>query len=504
MKKNTFTFAGLALGLSLLAAPLSAQFFQKYVALGDSLTAGWQSGCLVQRNQMTSYPAVLARTLGITDFQMPLVQEVALTNPPGTACLFPAFVNGAITVAKASQMGGPLNGLLQRPYDNLGLPGFDVADLTEFKHGNPFGNDKEQISALVLRNFPGSPLDGTSAVNQADVLLAQASGDTFVSLWIGNNDVLGAATSGIVIDGVTLTTAAAFEASYHAILDSLLPSTRLVAANVPDVTALPFTTTIPPVLVDPTTLVPVQIGGSLVPLLGEGDTGFPCTDPTPPDTGCPLPPGTLVTLPASSLLAAGVGIPKAAGGLGTGLPHGHIDATGLHAGVTLYPDEVTLLQTRTNEYNAAISSALLGGTLWDAHAFFDQVRAEGGYTIGGITVTPAFIKGGLFSYDGVHPSNIGYMIAADGFISALNAEGDVVYPRPNFSPALFDPNVPQPAAAGAEEGGAWHYTFSTWRSVLSSFAAKLQITELPEIPRVSAPVHRGRTTRSVGRPGPTE
>lgn len=452
----------------------------------------------MQRNQLNSYPAVLARTLSIADFQQPLVQEVAITDPPGVECLGAAFVHNAITVVPVSQMGGPLNLFLQRPYNNLGLPGFNVADLTQFKHGNPVGTDKEIISALVLRNFPGSALDGTSAVDQADILLGPANPPTLVTLWIGNNDVLGAATSGIVVDGVTLTTAADFETSYHAIMNGLTPSTRLLAANVPDVTAIPFATTIPPVLVDPATQQPVQVNGHLVPLLGEGDAAFPCV-PVAPDSGCPLPSGSLVNLPASPLLAMGIGVPTAAGGTGLPLPHGHIDGAGPHPGVTLYPDEVSLLQSRTGEYNATIASSLNGGTLWDAHAFFDNVRAQGGYSIGGITVTTAFVKGGLFSYDGVHPSNIGYMIVADNLIAALNSAGSVVYPRPNFSPALFTPNVPQPASSGAEAGGTWNYPFSTWQSVLSSFSPGLRAPELPDVHRV--PVRSARGTRSVSRPG---
>ena len=502
MKMKTFGPASLAIALCLLAAPLSAQAFTKYVALGDSLTAGFQSGCLVQRNQVNSFPAVIARTLGIADFQQPLVQEVPVTNPPGTTCLFPAIVNGSITVTAQSQMGGPLNALLPRPYDNLGLPGFNAADLTQFKHSNPLAADsKDQIGALVLRNFPGSPFDGTSAVDQADILLGSASPPTLVSLWIGNNDVLGAATSGIVVDGVTLTTAAAFDDAYHAILAGLLPSTRLVAANVPDVTAIPFTSTIPPVLVDPATMQPVLIGGQPVPLLGEGDAAFPCV-PTPPDLGCPLPQGTLVNLPASALLAAGFGIPKAAGGTGLPLPHGHIGVDGPHQGVTLYPDEVALLRSRTDEYNATIASAIAGagGALWDTHSFFEQVRANG-YTIGGITVTTTFVSGGIFSYDGVHPSNIGYVVIADQLIQTLNAQGPDVLPRPSYSAALFTPNVPQPVGSPVEEGGAWHYSQTTWKNLLSTLgvaASTFPATSDRTPPRLARP------TRIIGRPAAAE
>ncbi len=45
--------------LALAAAPVSAQFTH-YVALGDSLTAGIQGSCLVERNQEASFPAVVA------------------------------------------------------------------------------------------------------------------------------------------------------------------------------------------------------------------------------------------------------------------------------------------------------------------------------------------------------------------------------------------------------------------------------------------------------------
>ena len=499
MKNKTFALAGLALAISLSASPVSAQFFQKYVALGDSLTAGFQSGCLVQRNQLTSFPAVLAQTFSIADFQQPLVQEVGITSPPGTVCRGPAIVNGAITVIPVSQMGDPLNAELPRPYDNLGLPGFQVADLTEFRHANPFGDSKNQIGALVLRNIPGFPLDGKNAVDEADILLAQASGDTLVSLWIGNNDVLGAATSGIVVDGVTLTTAADFEASYQAILDTLLPSTRMVAANIPDVTAIPFTTTIPPVVVDPTTMQPVLVDGHPVSLLGPGNDAYPCTLPGGADLGCTLPPGTLVNLTASALLGQGIGIPTALGGTGLPLPYGRIDGTGAHMGVLLYPNDVALLQSRTDEYNTIIANALPDGTLWDANAFFDQVRTSG-YSIGGITVSTQFVRGGLFSYDGVHPSNIGYTIVADNLIATLNASGDVVYPRPSFAAALFNPNVsPVPPPAPSELGGPWNYTFSTWRSVLSAFAPKLGLEGLPELDRVAK--RPGRPTRTVDRRG---
>src|SRR5262245_19787671 len=130
MEQRMLRPASLVLGLALLAGPAAAQTFDQYVALGDSLTAGFESGCLVQRNQVNSFPAVIARVTAVSDFQQPLVQEVPVQNPPGTVCLGAIFVPPAtVTVGPVSQMGPPLNALLGRPYNNLGIPGIEVQEV---------------------------------------------------------------------------------------------------------------------------------------------------------------------------------------------------------------------------------------------------------------------------------------------------------------------------------------------------------------------------------------
>jgi hypothetical protein len=508
MNKNTLRFAALTAALVLFAAvPAGAQQFAQYVALGDSLTAGWQSGCLVQRNQVTSYPAQLAQILYSGLFELPLVQEGPLTNSGSPKCLGAIFVPPAsLSVAPMSEMANPLNAALPQPYNDLGIPGAEVADLTTLTHGDINGTDLEQLSALILRNVTHSPLDGTSAVNQAGLLLGPAGSAGLATLWIGNNNVLGASTSGIVVDGLTLVSPDDFQASFNDILAGLPPDTHLVVANIPNVTAIPFSTTIPPVLVDPTTRQPVLIGGSLVPLLGQGDSAYPCT-PEPPNRGCPLPPGTLVNLPASALLGIGVGIPVEAGGTGAPLPHGHVDATGPHAGVTLYPDEVSLLLERTGQYNDIIASSIGSAVLVDANAAFNGIAAHG-YEIGGITLTTSFLTGGIFSYDGVHPSTIGYTIVADQFIQAINTQTASDYPRPDFANTLFTPNPPDPGTgASVVAGGPWNYSFDMWSDVLGTTAATraLRGLALPTVattrmvPRLPAPA-RAPAARE-GRPG---
>ncbi len=447
----------LAAGLAsaLVAAPAFAQF-DHYVALGDSLTAGVEGNCLVQRNQVASFPAVIARQLDQADFQQPLVQELALTNPlVGNPCLGAVFIPpSTITVGNISQQGAPLNALLARPYDNLGIPGAHVDDLTDLTEGNLNGNTAEQFAVLVLRNVPGSPFNGLNAVTEANAL-----GPDLITLWIGANDILPAALSGVFVPGVTVTPEVQFGQDYAAVLDAIaLPGRTIVAGNVPDVTTIPFTTTVPS---------KIAIPGGSVGVLGPGNATYPCT-PVAPDKGCPVPDGTLVTLPASSLLAQGVGVPVALGGTGLPLPDGQFTGTAVIPGVLLYPDEVQEIESFIESYNSTIATeiASAGGVLVDINGLFREVRAHG-YEVGGIVLTSSFLTGGIFSADGFHPSSIGYTIAADEFIRAMNAGLGLAIPRPDFSHVLFTPNVPQ-TGASVRGGGQYHYTLEMWRQLLTS------------------------------------
>ena len=515
MNKNIFRSASLGAALALFAALPStagAQQFAQYVALGDSLTAGWQSGCLVQRNQLTNYPSQLASILYSGDFELPLVQEVPLSNSGAPQCLGAVFVPPAsLSVEPMSEMDGPLNALLPRPYNDLAIPGAEVADLTTLTHGDPNGTSLEKLSALILRNVTGSPFDGTSAVDEAGFLLAPAASSAIATLWIGNNNTLGASTSGIVVDGVTLVSQADFQASYSAIIAGIPPGVQLVVANIPDVTSIPFSSTIPPVLVNPATRQPVIVNGSVVPLLGPGDAAYPCT-PVPPDHGCGLPPGTLVNLPASSLLAAGYGIPTALcdptlPGCGLPLPHGSFDGVSPPSpGVVLYPDDIALLQQRTSEYNSVIANSSGDAVLVDTNARFNEI-SQHGYSIGGISLTTAFLTGGIFSFDGVHPSTIGYTIVASEFINAINDQTGSSYRQPDFATALFTPNPPDPGTGGnLQAGGPWHYTFDMWKDVMgSTVSSRVMRVALPAAPMAPAPrvvpaaPRTDRPTRTLGR-----
>ncbi|HEX4164122.1 MAG TPA: hypothetical protein VHZ55_01490, partial [Bryobacteraceae bacterium] len=61
-----------------------------------------------------------------------------------------------------------------------------------------------------------------------------------------------------------------------------------------------------------------------------------------------------------------------------------------------------------------------GGVLVDVNALVSKVYASG-YQLGNQELSTNFF-GGLFSLDGIHPSNTGYGIIANYFIQTMNAQ----------------------------------------------------------------------------------
>jgi len=432
------------------AAPLAAQSFHKYVSLGDSLAEAEEGGCVVQRHQLHSYPALIAHSAGIADFQQPLRGEVPPPANPGdpssytgNPCLGIVFQGGQITIGVVSQEGADLNAALPRPYDNLGINGFfNTEDMVTLKHTDPTtGNGKQIAAARVLRNVTGSPFDGLSAIDEANLL-----DPDLVTLWIGSNDTLLAATAGAVIPGVTLTPDAVFDAAYAQVMDGISASGRtVVVATIPDILSVPFFTYIPPYIINPATGQPIPNGqGGFLTFIGERHDG----------TAGPIPPDTLVTLQAASLIQQGIGIPQALGGTGIPLPDGGFapPAT-VNPGVLLYKDEVDLIEASTTHFNETIKTqaAAHGAGVLDVNAIFDQLK-QTGYDIGGLHVSADFPAGGIFSADGLHPTNIGYAILAEYWIQAINQTAGTKMPGADIYAAMFTPDVPQLPEGAAPNG----------------------------------------------------
>jgi lysophospholipase L1-like esterase len=407
----------LGLAAALVGGAATAQVnYSNYVALGDSLTAGYSAGALTKYYQDYSFPEILAKQFGIASFQQPTISDPGIGSY-GTVLQLTALTVGPTGVVPVigptpGASGMPLNATLATPYNNLGIPGALAGDLAT-KTGNITNlltghiNPATLMFDIVLRDGQHTALEQAISLNP-----------TFVTVWIGNNDVLGAALSGVALEGVTLTPKAVFQQEYATLIGGLrqyLPSAGIVVATVPDVTSIPFVTTIKPYLVNPA-------NGSHIPLLGEAG---------------PLTESDYVTLGASSLLAQGIGIPTAAGGTGLPLPEGSVDSTGLHAGVILRAGEIAAIQARTADINGIITAtaAQFNAKVVDINAIFANIVAHG-ILVGGIELGPSFLTGGIFGYDGIHPQRLGYAVLANEMLKSINAAYGTNVPQVNLLPYL--------------------------------------------------------------------
>jgi lysophospholipase L1-like esterase len=439
----------LALALITAGAAFGQADFSRYVALGDSLTAGFASGALFRSAQDNSYPALLARQFGITNFQQPLVSDPGISGTPNFGALALARLVPTPVIAPTPGSGVPLNLTLQRPYDNMAVPGVTVHGLLTSVSGG--------FNDLILR--------GTGFTQLQQGLSLRP---TFVTLWIGNNDALGSATAGT---DQLLTPLASFEADYRAIAAAIAATgAKLAVANIPDVTSIPFVTTLTRFIINPATGQPLLVGGNPVPLIG-------------------VQPGDFVLLSATAAEAQGFGIPVGIGN-GNGQP--------LPGSVVLTAAEAANIRARVNAYNAVIATVAneRGAALVDANAVLTQA-ANGGIHIGGIAYTSAFLTGGIFSYDGVHPTPFGYAYIANLFIGAINDKFGTNVEPVNLFPFVFGTSSSAASTAqsvfdDSEAGPPFIFTREATRNVLLSLGVAKSVVDGKPAPKPHKPGRHGK------------
>jgi lysophospholipase L1-like esterase len=254
---------------------------------------------------------------------------------------------------------------------------------------------------------------------------------SFVTVWLGNNDVLGYVLSGGEAAGFP-TAAAEFAAAYEGLVEQLLATTdRIVLLNVPPVTVVPYLSLVPSVVVDPATLEPVPgPDGEPVPLIG-------------PDG--PLSADDQVTFDAIERILEGDGIPVSMGGTGQPLP----------ADVILDVEEQGVARAAVAAYNLAIAetAALHGLAVVDIHGIVSDI-AQNGLVVGAQTLTTEYLVGGLFSLDGVHPTCKGQGVIANALIEVIEDRYDLTIPRVSIAglPGVTLTAAGQHVPAGARVG----------------------------------------------------
>lgn len=429
--------------------------FSKYVALGNSLTAGYSDNALFIEGQKNSYPAILASQFSLVgggEFTIPYTNDNigGLLLGGNVIAGNRLYFNGAGPVPVTGMPTTEITNTLSGPFNNMGVPGAKSFHLLAPGYGNVAGVPTGQSNPYFVR-FASSP----SATILADAVAQNA---TFFSLWIGNNDVLSYATSGGVginqvgnLDPTTygnndITDPMVFASTYSALVDGLTANgAKGVVANIPYVTTIPYFTTVPhnPVPLDAATASLLNSGyaqynnGLLLAqsfnlisaeevarrtisfsasatnrvvledsyLTNLSTLGIPSYRQATAED--------LVVLPARTFIGSVVGgNPTQINGVSVPLADNWV----------LSKDEIIELKTATDAFNAAIQSIASTKNLAfvDANALLSQV-SNGGITKDNVTVTSNYVTGGAFSLDGVHPSPRGYALIADEFFKAINA-----------------------------------------------------------------------------------
>jgi lysophospholipase L1-like esterase len=320
------------------AVPVAGgELFQRYVSIGNSITAGYVSGGITGASQAQAYPVILAARAG-AEFNVATLAGRGCTPPYRGPFLLDTVRAGT---GATSQTCDLLAGPAPRLVNNLAVPGATLGD-------------------ALVRNRPANPLSSLFLGGRSQVERMVQAQPTLVSVYLGNNDVLGGASVG---DTTRLTSTARFAAQ----VDTLVAYLRLTPAGQGgpnrDVVILgisPF-----PALLQP--------GAYLFAQYSADPAGFQARTGKTVNANCAPVPGNPYAASLVSLAVFGQAVPQ-------------IDCdgiTGLSTDFVLTPTETTTLITRVTAYNAALQTAANanGWTYVDVNV-----------VIGGAGTTPANLR----------------------------------------------------------------------------------------------------------------
>ncbi len=227
----------------------------KFVAIGNSLVAGYQSAALYTEGQNNSLPRILAKQFecvgGSPVFNQPdigsvngyntlfsdpsqgiILGRLILADVGGVTLPLPAGTPGLPSPYNTADLPGPFTGD-KAALNGFGVPGIVMAQAVVPATGGPPGN--AAFNPYYAR-FASDP--GTSTL-LGDAIAAQGS---FYLMSLGINDILGYAISG-ASDIALLSDAQEFAALHDVALRQLQagrPDAKVVLTNIPDVTLFPF------------------------------------------------------------------------------------------------------------------------------------------------------------------------------------------------------------------------------------------------------------------------
>jgi len=460
--------------------------FTKFVAIGDSLTAGYADGTLYLLGQKNSFPAIMAQQfadVGGGAFQQPLTNDnlgglifdgAPILDGDGNNRFDNRFVLNTETERPERLVGDSTNevngsGLNGVAFNNMGVPAARSFHLVANGYGATAGVPLGLANPFFTR-FAIDP-DTSSIIGDAVV-----QAPSFYTLWIGANDVIWYGFSGgtgadscnplVVTCGTNdITDPTAFALVYEQLVGAFKaanPAVQGVLINIPDVTTIPYFTTVPynPVPLDQATADvlnaayapynagiaqalaanPDEVAQRTITFV-EGQNAVVIEDEDLTDlSGVGLPSmrqataDDLIPLEVAPVIGTLADPMNPNSALGIGVP--------LEDKYVLIPSEIQTMQTAVAAYNATIKAAADADAnllLFDVKAVFDELNANGGIDYGTGSVNADFATGGFFSLDGIHPTARGNAVLSNKIIDVINAgfNANVFHVNPGDYPTVF-------------------------------------------------------------------
>lgn len=344
----------------------------RFVVLGEGLAAGMTNFSLVEADQLDSFPAQIARQMGI-GFVQPLIQAPGIGDAPG----FPRLpvrlpVDHQTTVVK---------GLASlEPNANLSIPGMTLAEALNRRPAAPVvrKTDAFQTAVNLVLGMEGF-LGRTDSPSPTQLEYALKLQPTLVLIELGFVEALEAAVAG---DASLLPDPGAFRAQYSRLVQAFRAvNCEVVVMTVPDPLDTAYFSPIDAAARVLKVPVPIVAGAYGV----NGDDRISVDALT--EMGYQVICKRVQPLPERSFLrgVAGEKISKGVEGL-----------------------------------NSAIESVARenGAVIYDLRALLQTVR-KSGLKIGTRNLTADFL-GGFYSLDGYFPGKTGQAVIANGILELLN------------------------------------------------------------------------------------
>lgn len=403
----------------------------RFVSIGGASTAGFMDDALFAKGQENSVGNIFAQQLhlvGNLEFLQPLIQSADIgCNAEGKSSLILGYKTDCLGITSLSPVRTSSTGdlaLFQQNnfttgFHNFGVPGLKAVELTQ----NGLGNSNPYFARMAS--------NPTSSQVLSDAL---SRNPTFFSFFVGMDEVLAYAKKGAAIGNLTPvfgTDGNGFSGSIQNALNKLTENgAKGVVANIPDVTVLPFFTTIP---YDGLNLTPEKVA-SLNQIYNPigisfqvGANPFMIEDPTAGVFGVrKMVPGELILLstPLDSVKCFQMG-----------------SVFPLRNEFVLTLAELEEIRATTQQYNTVleIQAAENNLALTDLEAFYQKLAT--GIMYNGIGLNLKFVSGGTVSLDGLTLNPKGNALLTNEFIKSVNNKynatiplGDVTNYRSTYFP----------------------------------------------------------------------